>query len=101
LLHTLPTGGAVLAAVFAGGGKNIVTGGVDQTLRIWDASSGDLIQAIPQQRDIRSVAVSADGALVAVVEPGDPVARVYSIPDGTLVASPPQQAEVTAAAFSP
>jgi WD40 repeat protein len=101
VLHTLPTGGAVLAAVFAGGGKNIVTGGVDKTLRIWDTATGDLVRSIPQQRDIRSVAVSADGAFVAVVEPGDAVARVFSIPDGTLVASLPQQAEVTAADFSP
>jgi WD40 repeat protein len=101
LLHTLPTGGSVLVAVFAGGDKNIVTGGGDQTLRIWDAATGDLVRSIPQQRDIRSVAVSADGALVAVVEPGDAVARVFSVPDGTLVASVPQQAEVTAAAFSP
>ncbi|MDX6472100.1 MAG: hypothetical protein QOK22_916 [Gaiellaceae bacterium] len=101
LLHTLPAGGAVLAAVFAGGGRYVVTGGADQTLRIWDAATGDLVRSIPQQRAIRSVAVSSDGALVAVVEPGDPVARVFSVPDGALVASPPQQAEVTDAAFSP
>jgi WD40 repeat protein len=101
LLHTLTTGAAVLTAVFAGGDKYIVTGSADKTLRIWDAATGDPIRVIPQQRDVRSIAVSHDGSLVVAVEPGDAVARVYSVPGGDLVAPLTQQAEVTDAAFSP
>ena len=101
LLHTLPTGGAVQAAVFAAHGAFVVTGSEDQKLRIWDAQSGELLHEIPQQRPVRTLAVSPDGSLVAAVAFGDPTARVYAVPSGDPAASLTQQAEVTDAAFSP
>ena len=101
LLQTLPAGGAVQAAVFAGGDKFIVTGSNDGTVRIWDAQTGLLVRAMQQPHAIHTLAVSRDGSLVTVVAFGDPTARVYSVPDGGLVASLLQQAEVTDAAFSP
>ena len=102
LLQTLPAGGPVQAAVFAGGDKFIVTGSNDDVVRIWDAQTGQLVRALPPLlHAIHSLAVSPDGSLVAAVAFSDPTARVYAIPGGDLVASLPQQAEVTDAAFSP
>ncbi|MBI5218270.1 MAG: caspase family protein [Bacteroidia bacterium] len=47
-------------------GKSIVSGSNDNTVRIWDASSGQLLNTInADQKDITSVCFSADGKYVA------------------------------------
>ncbi|HUJ93005.1 MAG TPA: hypothetical protein VLW05_09905, partial [Gaiellaceae bacterium] len=97
---TLPDGAAIDDIVFADAGREIVTGDAANTLRIWDAATGQVLDTITGTHPVQTIALSPSGLLAAVVATGDPVVRVYAIPSGNLVASLPQAGEATDAAFS-
>jgi WD40 repeat protein len=99
--QTLPHGGAVLDLAYVGGGKYIVTGSADRATRIWDATTGALLYTEQATAAQSAIAVSPDGALVAVLSKGQATAHVFAAATGAQVAAPQQAGEVTALAFSP
>jgi WD40 repeat protein len=99
--HVLPHDGAVLDLAYADEGKVLVTGSADRMTRIWDASTGALLHAQRATAAQSALAVSPDGALVAVLSKGQATVHVFSAANGDQVAAVDQPGEVTALAFSP
>jgi WD40 repeat protein len=66
--------GAVLDARFSPDGSQIVSGGADRSVRIWDAQTGEQLTVISgHNARVLSTAWSPDGATVSSVAFGDPV----------------------------
>ena len=99
--QTLVHNGPVLDLAYAGGGKFIVTGSADRATRIWDAATGTLLHTEQATAAQPSIAVSPDGALVAVLSKGQATAHVFDVATGNQVGAVEQPGEVTALAFSP
>src|SRR5262249_50657916 len=58
--------GPVGAFAFLDGGKALIWGSDDRTVRLWDLATGRLTRTLSQDGWVRSLAVSADGSLLAV-----------------------------------
>jgi len=50
---------------FSPDGSMLVTGAVDRTVKVWNSSTGELIQSLPQDGQGSAVTFSPDGGLVA------------------------------------
>jgi WD40 repeat protein len=83
-------------------GRLLVTGGKDQTARIWDTASGRCLQVLSGYQDfVNGVAVSPNGKWV-VTASGDGTANVWDSATGEkLLALGPDEHPRTSAAFSP
>jgi len=101
IVHTLPHDGPVRDLAFAGNGRYLVTASADFSLRIWDVESGTLLQRVVGTASQEQLAVSPDGAEVAVRARGQAVGRIYGVPSGALLGTVPQPGELTALEFSP
>ena len=78
----------VQSLVFSPDGSLLVSGGGDNTLRVWYVSDQSLLTALTGHNlTINSVAWSPDGALLASVSL-DGTIRLWGIPDGSLDTSP-------------
>ncbi len=65
-LHTLAHGSAVNSVDFSPDGALVASGGADNAIKIWNASTGGLIQTIAAHTDaVNSVAFSPDGKKLA------------------------------------
>ncbi len=58
--------GWVSAVTFDKGGNTIVTGSWDKSVRVWDRQSGAQLRRIDGSKTINSIALSADGKVLAV-----------------------------------
>ena len=65
-------------ARFAAGGARVVTGGQDQTLRVFDARSGEELRVLELDGIPHAAAVSPDGQRFAVADQRSASARVAS-----------------------
>ena len=66
LARNKKTSGNVDAAAFSPDGRRIVTGGLDQTLRLWDAETGEQLKIFEGHTDaVECVAFSPDGKHIA------------------------------------
>ena len=89
----------IFAIAFSHDGKQIVTGGGDNTVRIWDAATGTLQQTLyGHQGFINTVAFSPDGSLIASAST-DESARVWDARSGALLEIFPLGRNVTEAFF--
>ena len=83
--HTQPIGpftGAVDAVSFSPDGKFIVTGGIDKTVRIWEAEIGSLVHTLTgHTAQITSVSFSPDGKQISSSS-RDKTARIWNASDG-------------------
>jgi DNA-binding SARP family transcriptional activator/WD40 repeat protein len=62
--HTMP----IIAGTFSADGRLFVTGSLDGTARVWNASTGDLIFTSPvESSDVAAVAFTPDGSGVTVI----------------------------------
>jgi WD40 repeat protein len=69
-------GSTILDAAFSAEGDRLVTGGDDNTARIWDVTTGKLMAPpLKHQGSVRAVAFSRDGRLVVAASDGQ--ARVW------------------------
>jgi mono/diheme cytochrome c family protein len=94
--------GSVLCVTFAADSKAALTGGEDQTLRLWDIATGRQIRLFEGHRDgVTAVALSADGKLAASAS-RDRSIRLWEVESGrqrSLLAE--RTSKVRCLAFSP
>jgi WD40 repeat protein/serine/threonine protein kinase/DNA-binding XRE family transcriptional regulator len=94
---------SVWLADFSPDGKLIATASLDNTTKIWDASSGKELISLPAsaERGVNGVAFSPDGKYV-VTAGGDKIARVWEIASGKEILTLKGHADrVQYARFSP
>jgi len=103
LLATLQGHGKTVNSIaFGPDGKMIVSGGADNTIRTWDASSGQLLNTInADQKDVLSVCFSSDGKHLGSAGANGSV-KMWSAQSGNLVAEfKDYKAAVRTVVFSP
>jgi WD40 repeat protein len=82
LLTTLNVHSRVMAVAVSPDGKQIVSGLSDNSVRVWDASTGDELKAMKGHTDlVRSVAISPDGKQI-VSGSNDKSVRVWDVSTG-------------------
>src|SRR5262249_26362541 len=86
---------AVFHVVFSPDGRQILSGGQDETIRIWDALTGALLYSLPKHWDEASY--SSDGQHLALTGDNKTI-RVFKATTGELLATVPGGFPV---AFSP
>ena len=77
--------GAVSAAV-SQTGRRVVTGGSDDTVRIWSTRTGSLVRRVGQEGDALAVAYSPRGNFIASAST-DGLGRVWRVANGRLAAT--------------
>lgn len=91
----------VSSIAFSPDGKTIVSGSYDNTMKLWDASNGNLIHDLSGHEDVvRMVAFSPDGKTVASGS-NDHTIRVYDVETGKLLYDKEFSGDVLSLAFSP
>jgi WD40 repeat protein len=74
--------GAITCIAYAPGGKLLVSGSVDRTVRLWDAVTGKHVRKLADHtEEITAVAVSADGKLLASASKNGAV-HISNLADG-------------------
>ena len=96
--------GWITCASFSSDGKRIVSGSGDETIRLWDAETGELVRPPLEghQSFVWSVAFSPDGKRI-VSGSRDKTIRLWDAETGELVRPPLEghQSFVSSVAFSP
>ena len=74
------------AAAFSPDGARILTASADNTAKLWDAASGNLIASFAHQGTVKAVAFSPDGARI-LTGSADKTAKLWDAASGKLIAS--------------
>ena len=69
---------------FDPGGRFVVTGSVDSTVKIWEKESGEVIHVLRHPAGVSSLALSSDGKFI-VTGSYDSIVRLWRLPDGILL----------------
>jgi hypothetical protein len=95
-------GARVLSVAFSPDSTTVITGGVDNTARLWDASTGrQLGQPLTHEGAVSAVAYSPDGKTI-LTGCADRTARLWDVSMGRPIGPPlTHQGGVSAVAFSP
>lgn len=73
----------VKSAAFSPDGTFIATGSLDETIRIWDAGTGELVYLINAAQPVHAVAFSPDGSTIAAGLRSN-IARTWNIATGAV-----------------
>jgi len=94
--------GAVTSVAYSPDGKYLLTGGEDQTLKLWDAATGkEILTYVGHRGAVTSIAFSPDGNL-AVSGSSDGTLRLWDVASGHQVqATAGLGWKITSVAFSP
>ncbi|GIK76024.1 MAG: hypothetical protein BroJett021_50120 [Chloroflexota bacterium] len=60
--------GRARAVAYSSDGQRLATAGDDNTVRIWDAATGEMVHVFPHSRPVYDLALSPDGALLLTVD---------------------------------
>ena len=97
---TLKHDGSVSSVTFSPDGKLLATGSSDNTAKVWEMPSGNLIATMRHDGSVFSVTFSPDGKLLATGS-DDNTAKVWEMPSGNLIAKLEHDGFVKSVAFSP
>ena len=90
---------AVTSAAFVPGGEELLTGGADKTLRVWDLAGKKAPRPLATlAAAVSDVATSPNGKLAAAA--GDKSATVWELADGAAVRTLDMPAAVRSLVFS-
>ncbi|HJZ66617.1 MAG TPA: hypothetical protein VKF81_00615, partial [Blastocatellia bacterium] len=79
--------GAVMSVAFSSDGKTLASGGLDNTVKLWDASSGEEVATLKgHPGDVTSVAFSSDGKMLASGS-DDNMVKLWDVRSGQEVAT--------------
>jgi WD40 repeat protein len=94
--------GAVMSVVYSPDGHLIASGGLDRTIRLWDATTGNEVRSlVGHEGGVYAVAFSPDGSLLASAS-DDQTVRIWNVRDGSPLRKLGGNAGAMAAvAFSP
>jgi WD40 repeat protein len=91
--------GGVAGVEFHSNGTQLLSGGADKTVKIWEAATGKLLRTfVPLDDPVSAVAFSRDYTRVGAA--AGKVVKVWSVTDGKELLSLTHPAEVTSVAFS-
>jgi WD40 repeat protein len=85
---------------FSADGQQLVSGGFDCTVRLWDTQTGKCLSIFTHPKWVWSVALSPDGQTIAS-SGDDPLIRLWHLPTGTCQVLEGHTAWVWSVAFSP
>ncbi len=74
-------------AVWSPNGRQIITAAARDGVRFWDVASGKLAVAIPNSNSVTRIAVSPDGARLAIGQNNNTM-QLWSIPDNRMLGKP-------------
>ena len=99
-LHDLRHEDRVNAVSFSPDGRLVVSGSGDNTVRVWDRTTGKEVARMTHEGLVNAVSFSPDGRLV-VSGSGDKTVRVWDSTTGKEVARMTHESRVSAVSFSP
>ena len=95
-------GGMINRLQFTPDGKTLVSCGVWDGLRLWEASTGKVSRRFPEQASAHSVALSPDGKLTAaLIRQGEPIVELREFGTGRLLRRFGEQSDFSSLLFSP
>jgi len=92
--------GDIHAVVFSPDGSLLASGGTDETIKIWDVKSGQLIRTLQHGNGVMDITFSPDGTLVASAG-ADGNVKLWDTTNGKLLKTLKHLDELKTLAFSP
>jgi WD40 repeat protein len=101
VVYEAPHANGIDSVVFSPDGRQVMSGGRDRALKLWDVASGHLIRSFQQhKRDAYVIAFSPDGSRV-ISESEDETFKLWDTATGRVIRSYQDQSGVGSTSFAP